>query len=165
MNNVFQCFLILALSKSMIWINENVLGAHRNILAQHYFHLKETQEEERLVVMEDFPKGLFATLEKRAIITSLQRFPSRLICIINTKISLHCALTIRTACKGSLVRAELRPRQTGSLWGCPQVPDTEPWVPGRARTDFMPCDHLPRAQPTPGMPRHSCGAESKDNSS
>jgi len=37
----------------MIWINENVLGAHRNILAQHYFHLKETQEEERLVVMEE----------------------------------------------------------------------------------------------------------------
>lgn len=43
--NVTQCLLMLARSKSMIWINENVLGAHGNNFAQHFFHLKETEGE------------------------------------------------------------------------------------------------------------------------
>lgn len=36
---------------------------------------------------KDFPKGIFPTLEKRTITSSVWSFPSRLICIINTKIS------------------------------------------------------------------------------
>lgn len=43
-----ECFLILALSKSVFWINENVLGAHGNNLAQRFSHLKETQGEKRV---------------------------------------------------------------------------------------------------------------------
>lgn len=42
----------------MIWINENVLGSYGSNLAQHFFHLKETQGEERFMIVgeEGFSK-------------------------------------------------------------------------------------------------------------
>lgn len=38
---------------SLIWINENVLGAYGNSLAQHFLHLKETQEEKTFVALQE----------------------------------------------------------------------------------------------------------------
>lgn len=127
--------MILACSKSMIWINENVLRAYGNHLAQHFFHLKETQGEERFVVVreEGFSKRVIPHpgKKKKAVTTSLRSFPSRLFCIINTKISFRSVVTIRTACKGSLARAEHHPRQTQDV---PRSPPRQ--VPGRAGTNF-----------------------------
>lgn len=82
-------------------------------LLSSFFHLKETQREERLRVVqaERCSQRLVPPSPKtKAITTSHQKFQSRLICIINTIISLNSALTIRGACKGSMSRAELHPK-------------------------------------------------------
>lgn len=52
----------------MIWINENVLGAYGNSLAQRFFPLKAAQGEERFVVVQEegFSKRVIPHIGKKS---------------------------------------------------------------------------------------------------
>lgn len=84
--------------------------------------------------------------------TSLQSFPSRPICIINTKISLRSVITMKMAHK--------EPGKGRALCGASQAPGSRAL--GRI---WEPSTESPKAQPAPSLARASPSTECSDNSS